>query len=128
MKMGPFDGTTSEVTNLLENNGLKLEDYLERPIPPPKTRFLIIPIVLFILSLGTAVVPLTSDAPIWLLRLLYIPIFGSVTWICASIQIRFKNGVATFCVAIGLVLTALLATGLLSPREAADILKDFRGK
>lgn len=127
MKLGPVDGTSSEVTDLLENNGLKLEDFLAKPDAPLKTRFLIIPIVLFLLSLGTTVV-LKPDAPIWLLRLLYIPIFGSVTWICASIQIRFKNGIATFCAAMGLILTALLATGLLSPREAADILKDLKGK
>jgi hypothetical protein len=126
MKLGPFDGTSSEVTDLLENNGLKLENYLARPDAPLKTRFLIIPIVLFLVSLGTTAA-LTPDAPIWLLRLLYIPIFGSVTWICASIQIRFKNGLATFCAAMGLILTALLATGLLSPREAVDILKDLKG-
>ena len=125
MKLGPFDGTSSEVTDLLENNGLKLEDYLVKPDAPLKTRFLIIPIVLFLLSLGT-MAALTPQAPNWLFRLLYIPIFGGVTWICASIQIRFKNGLATFCTAMGLIITTLLATGLLSPREAADILKDLK--
>jgi hypothetical protein len=127
MKWGPFDGSSSEVRDLLEDNGLKLEDYLERPIAPLKVRFLIVPSVLFLLSLG-AMAALTPNLPIRLLRLLYIPIFGGITWICASIQIRFKNGIATFCVAMGLILTALLATGLLSPREAADILKDLKGK
>ncbi|MBU1208086.1 MAG: hypothetical protein KKH04_14345 [Proteobacteria bacterium] len=117
MKLGPLDGSFEEVRDLLENNGLKLEDYLERPIAPLKTRFLIIPIVLFVLSLG-AMAALIPSLSIWLLKLLYIPIFGSITWTCASIQIRFKNGIATFCV----------ATGLLSPREAADILKELKGK
>jgi hypothetical protein len=42
--------------------------------------------------------------------------------------LRFKNGIATFCVAMGLVLTILLAAGLISPREAAETVKSLKGK
>ena len=30
MKLGPVDGSVEEVRDLLENNGLRLEDYLEK--------------------------------------------------------------------------------------------------
>jgi hypothetical protein len=127
MKMGPFDGRVEEVGNLLENNGLRIEDYLEKPPAPLKTRFLVIPAVLFGVSV-CAMAALPIKPPVWLLRLVYILSFGSATWVCASTQIRFRNGIATFCVAMGLILTALLAAGLLSPKEAADMVKDLKGK
>lgn len=127
MRVGPIDGTPLEVTNLLENNGLRIEDYLEKPPVPLKTRFLVIPAILFAVSV-CVMAALPINPPVWLPRLVIILSFGSATWICTSTQIRFKNTIATFCVAMGLILTALLATGLLSPGEVPDILKGLKGK
>ena len=127
MKVGDVDGSPKEVRDLLENHGLKLEAYLEKPPSPLKTRFLVIPTVLFLLFVFILAL-LPAGSPDWQLRLLYILSFGSVTWLCASTQLRFKNGIATFCVALGLVLTILLAAGLMSPKEAAEIVKSVKGK
>ncbi len=127
MKVGPVDGSVQEVRDLFENNGLKLEDYLEKPLLPLKTKFLVIPIVVFLLSLFILCL-LTAGSPEWQSRFLYIVSFGSGTWICTCTQLRFKNGIATFCVAMGLVLTFLLAAGLMSPREAAEAVKSLKGK
>jgi hypothetical protein len=127
MKVGPVDGSAREVRDLFENHGLKLEDYLERPPSPLKAIFLVIPTVVFLLSLFT-LASLPASSPDWQLRFLYILSFGSGTWICASTQLRFKNSITTFCVAMGLVLTILLAAGLMSPREAAEAVKSLKGK
>ena len=127
MRMGPFDGSVEDVKDLLENNGLTLEDYLEKPPASLKTCFLVVPIMLFTLSLFVlAIMPVNSTS--WVLRVLYAISFGSGTWICTNIQIRFRNGIATFCVAMGVIITVLIAAGLLSPREAADIVRDLKSK
>jgi hypothetical protein len=127
MKVGPIDGTVQEVQDLLENNGMNLEDYFEKRPPPLKVRFFVIPIVVFLLSLFTLAL-LPAGSPDWQLRFLYILSFGSGTWICACTQLRFKTGILTFCVAIGLVLTLLVAAGLMSPREAGEEVKSLMGK
>lgn len=127
MKVGPVDGSAKEVRDLLENHGLKLEDYLEKPPSPLKIRFLVIPTAVFLLFLFILAL-LPAGSPDWQLRLLYILSFGSGTWICASTQLRFKNGITTFCVAMGLALTILLAAGLISPKEAAEAVRSLKGK
>lgn len=125
MKVGSFDGKVEEIRDLFENNGLNLENYIEKPPLPLPTRFLIIPIVIFFISLfGLALLPVGFAE--WQSRFLYIVSFGSGTWICVSTHLRFKNGFATFCVAIGLVLTILIGAGLMSPREAAEAVKGLK--
>lgn len=112
------------IKNRVENHGFPLEDYLEKPPAPLKTRFLVIPSIIFALSL--VFLCFLQPAPAFM-KLLYVMSFGSGTWVCASTQIRFKSGVTTFCVAIGLITTTLLAGGLISPREAADLVKEMKG-
>ena len=53
MKVGPVDGSVQEVQDLFENHGLNIKDYLEKPSSPLKSRFLVIPVVVFLLSLFT---------------------------------------------------------------------------
>jgi hypothetical protein len=101
--------------------------YLEKPPVALKIRFLIIPGALFVLSLICLAV-ISGQHPQYISRILYIITFGSSTWLCASTQLRFKNNLATFCVAIGLILTALIAAGILSPKEAADYIKGLKEK
>ena len=127
MKMGTFDGSVEEVRDLLENHGLRLEDYLEKPPAPLKTRFLIIPVIVFVSLLCLLVLLSPKLTPI-ALRFFYILSFGSGTWITVSTQLKYKNRLATFCVAIGAVLMILMAAGLLSPRETADFIKDLPRK
>lgn len=113
------------IKDRVENHGFPLEDYLEKPPAPLKTRYLVIPSIIFAISLVFLCFLQQSTS---LVKLLYVISFGSGTWICASTQIRFKNGVTTFCVAVGLITTTLVAGGLISPREAADLVKDMKGK
>ena len=127
MKLGPFDGSVEEVRNLLENNGLKLEDYIEKPPSLLKTRFLITPAVLLCVALFLLVLVSRSCSPI-MLTLIYLLGFGGGTWLTAGTQLKFRNTVATFVVAIGALLMLLVASGIFSPREAAEFLRDIRAK
>ncbi|MBT3805000.1 MAG: hypothetical protein HOG03_10425 [Desulfobacula sp.] len=113
------------IKDRIENHGFPLEEYLEKPPAPLKTRFIVIPRIVFALSLLFLCFFQTSST---FMNVLYVMSFSSGTWVCASTQIRFKNGVTTLCVAIGLITTTLLAGGLISPQEAADLVKDMKGK
>jgi len=122
-----IDGTPGEIRGLTENHGADIKSYLEKAPSPLKTRFLVIPSVACFLSLFTLAL-FSACSPVWLSRFLFILSFGSGTWICASTQLRFKNGTATFCVAMGLVLTILVAAGLMSPRDVVEAVKSLRAK
>lgn len=125
MKMGPFDGTREEVRDLIEDHGLNIEDYLERPQPPLKNKFIVIPTISFLVFV-ILLASLSNTSHVWLINVLYIFIFGSGTWVCVSTQIKFKNAIATFCVAIGALIIVLLSAGILSPKEAAEFVKDLK--
>jgi hypothetical protein len=127
MKMGPFDGTVKEWSDLLENHGLRPEDYLEKPPAQLHTRYLTIPAVLFGASL-CAFALFSHQLPPTVTNLFYVLSFGSALWLTVSIQLRFRNGMGTFCTAIGAVLLILLASGALSPRETADFVKELPNK
>ncbi len=126
MKMGPVDGNVEEVKNILENHGLKLEDYLERPRPPLKCMYLFIPIVLFAISI--ILIILCTGNNVTATKLLYVFGFGSATWMAVSVQIMYKNNIATLCVSVGALIIILLAAGLMTPRETIEIIKDIRSK
>ena len=122
MKIGPVDGSVKECRDFFENNGLNLDDYIEKPPAPLKTRYIVIPSVLFACTLLVMIFVgnKISEANI---SLLYIFAFSVCTWLTVSVQLRFKNSIATFCVAMGVILTLLIAAGVLSPKEAADYVK-----
>jgi len=125
MKLGPVDGSTEEVCDLLENNGLRLEDYLEKPAAPLKTRYLIIPVAIFMIGL-LAVVIFGSVSSRAVVTLLYLVGFGGGTWLTVSIQLRFRNGPATFATAVGGLLMLLIAAGIFSLQDTAEFLKGLR--
>lgn len=127
MKLGPIDGNVEEVRNLLENNGLKLEDYIEKPPVHLKTGFLIAPAVLLCIALFLLALFSRSCSPI-VFTLIYLLGIGGGTWLTINIQLKFRNTVATFVMAIGALLMLLVASGIFSPKEVAEFIKDIRPK
>jgi hypothetical protein len=83
MKMGPIDGKVEEFRDLLENHGLNLEDYIEKPPAPLKTRYLTIPSILFAISLLLFTL-LSQHLSPPVTNLFYIVSFGSATWLTVS--------------------------------------------
>jgi len=125
MKLGPFDGTVEEVKDLFENNGLNLEDYLEKPPSRLAIKFLIVPAVV----LGVALLLLdifTTKCSQGTLTLLYLLGFSGGTWLTVSTQLRFKNALATFAVAIGFLLMLLVASGIFSPKDAVEFIREIK--
>jgi peptidoglycan/LPS O-acetylase OafA/YrhL len=125
MKLGPVDGNAEEVRDLLENNGLRLEDFLEKAAAPLKTRYLIIPGVIFAVGL-LAVVAFGSESSKTIRTLLYLLAFGGGMWLTVSIQLRFRNGPATFAAAVGALLMLLIAAGIFSLQDTAEFVKGIR--
>lgn len=125
MKLGPIDGSVEEVSGLLENNGLKLGDYLEKPQLPLKTRYLVAPGTIVGLA-GIIVATLSTHMSDVLLGVVYVIGVGTTAWLTVSVQVRFKNAVATFATALGAVLYLLVAAGIFSLAETASFIRGVR--
>jgi len=125
MKLGPANGNAAEVSDLLQNNGLQLEDFMEKPAEGLKTRYIFIPAAIFIIGL-LVVVWFGSSSSKEALTLLYLLTFGGGTWLTVSIQLSVRNGLATFVVAIGALLMLLMADGTFSLQDTADFVKGLR--
>ena len=125
MRVGKVEGTPQEIRDIFENRGLQLEDYLEKPRSPLRTRWLVVPgaVLAIALILLALLGPLTRTA----LILLFLLGAGGLVWLAVSAQLRFNNSVATFVIAVGGLVMLLVAAGLLEPREATDVLKGLRG-
>lgn len=120
-----MEGSPQEIRDLIEiQGGLKLADYLQPPEAQLPRRWLVIPASLVATAL--LLIILAGSLSPKLLLVLLASGFGSATWLTVSVQIRFRNGVATFAVAVGIVLTLLVAAGLIAPSDTIDYLKNLR--
>ena len=127
MKLGPFDGNPEEVTDLLVNNGLKLEDLFERPPEPLKTRYIVIPVTIFVVLL-LVILAFGDELPKVVVSALSLFSFGFGVWLTVSIQIRFCKFMVTSVLAMGLMLMLLIAAGVFSLQDTANFIKEFRKK
>ena len=125
MRIGKLEGTPEEIRDVLENRGLRLEEYLEKPAAPLRTKWLVVPGAVFAIVLILLVLlgPLARTG----LILLFLVGAGGLVWLAVSVQLRFNNTLATLVIAVGGLLMLLVAAGLLEPRETTDVLKGLRG-
>jgi hypothetical protein len=126
MKLGRVEGTPEEIRDIFQNNGLKLEEYLEKPESPMAVRWLVIPAIMCACALLLLI--LLPSVSITVTILLFVIGAAGAVWLTAGVQIRFKNSVATFVVALGVLLLLLVASGFIAPRETADLIKGIKGK
>jgi hypothetical protein len=125
MKIGPIDGKVEEVRDLLENHGLRLGDYLEKPLAPLKTMFLAIPAIILTIALLILAI-FAGNCPQNVLTIIYLLGFGGGTWLTVSTQLKYKNTLATFVVAIGSVIMILVSSGIFTPKEAAEFIRKIK--
>lgn len=126
MKIGKAEGTPEEITNLFQNNGLKLADYLEKTEAQLHWKWFLIPCILIAIALLLLV--LGAKLPPKINILFFLVGASGVCCLSASLQIRFKNFTATIITAIILFLILLIAAGLLAPKETIDALKTLKNK
>ncbi len=112
MKIANLEGTTEEIKNFFQDNGLKAESFFEPAETPIGTVWLVVPGVLVFIALATLTL-LQSAAPHQRTFLFVAACFFGIWW-SAVLQLRFKNAWATGVVAGGCLLLALVALGVMS--------------
>ena len=124
MKFGKIEGTPEEIRDFFQNNGLNIIDYLERPEPPLKPIWFIVPTILLI----AALICLTLLKPVQTSLQTFVFLIGSGVgiWLAVSLQIRFKNTWVAVFVAIAIQLIMLVAIGKVTPIEMFQCLKGLK--
>ena len=126
MKFGSFDGTPEEITDFFEQHGFVLAEYLVKPAESTKPRWVVIPAVIFFLSVPVLIYFNSRSNAI---RTLFFCIDASVlVWLTVAIQVKFKNITATMIAAIGGLLILLVAAGVLPPLATLDAIIKFKPK
>jgi len=124
MKFGKMEGTPEEIRDFFQNNGLNIEDYLEKPDTPISWKWSIIPVFLIVASIiGLTLVQHISKA---IQTFLFVFGCGGGLWLAVIIQIRFKNTWAAGFIAIGIVLLMLIAIGTITPIELLENIRLFK--
>ena len=127
MKVGNAEGSPQEINDAIEISGSKLEDYLEKPEEPLRSRWLAIPCGLLLVSV--IILVLWADgfsAKAWLL--VFLTGFAGTCGLAVSVQIRFKNSGATCVAWLGALLLLLLAASLLTPIETLEAIRKLKGE
>jgi len=124
MKFGPVEGTSEEIKNFFQDNGLKATDYFAPPESPITTIWFVIPSACVVVALGV----LTLLAPWSAAQATFIFLVGCAAsiWLSVNIQLRFKSGWATGIVVIGCLLLMLVALGTVTPLQMLEEIKSFR--
>ena len=119
MKVGPFDGTTEELRDVVENHGFNVADYLK---PPLAIRFIAIPAVIFLLAAGL-LGWFQESWPANVQLLLCVVAIAAGTWTCVSARMRFNSSWAISIIAIGGIIILLMSTRVFSLKDVADYLR-----
>lgn len=118
MKIGKMEGTPEEIRDLIEDNGLKISDFLEQPDKPIKKVWLVIPSVLLVLTFASLVFieSLSTEARtfIFLLGLC------SGLWLSVCTHLLFKNNWVATAVLFVVLLVMLVALGVMRPIDLAS--------
>lgn len=126
MKVGKMEGSPQEIKDLCENNGLNIEDYLDKREQPLGKFWFIAPAFLFVLSI--VVLTLTASLQKGWQTLVFLLGCCCALWLAVSVQLHFKNTWATTFIAIGGLLLMLVALGVVTPQELLQHAKDFKSE
>jgi hypothetical protein len=126
MKIGELEGTPEEIRDFCQNNGLKIEEYIEKPERPIGKYLFIGPSCLYLIS----IIVLTSGPILAYGLRTFIFLFGCCCslWVGVNVQIRFKNSWATSFIVFFGIAFMLVALGAISPTELFEKTKDIKPK
>jgi len=123
MKFGNLEGEPQEIKDLFENNGLDLNDFLEKPERPIHRNWILFPGVLCLAC--TLAIPFT-DGTLKLIAFLFGVAMG--VWGCVAILIKFKNPSAAIVSVIGVILILLVSYGVLPIEDILPYIEKWLGK
>lgn len=124
MKLANLEGTPEEIKNFFQDNGLKAENFFEPADSPIQTRWLVAPGVFTFIAL--AVLTLFQGATPPQRTFLFVAVCFLGIWWAIVLQIRFKNIWATGIVALGCLLLALVALGVVTPIQMLEEIKGLK--
>ena len=124
MKFGHLEGTSEEINNFFEDNGLNAANYFQPIDKPIHFAWLVVPALVVVVCVVLLWVTITANPKHqWLCFLLGCL---AVVWLGSTLQIRYKQPVVTGFAAIGCLAVLVVAFGLLTPLEAIEQLKAMR--
>lgn len=124
MKLANLEGTPEEIKNFFQDNGLKAENFFEPAESPIQTRWLVAPGILTFIAL--AVLTLFQGATAPQRTFLFVAVCFLGIWWAVVLQLRFKNTWATGIVAVGCLLLALVALGVVTPIQMLEEVKGLK--
>lgn len=124
MKFANLEGTTDEIKNFFQDNGLNAADYFQPAEIPIKTIWLVLPAACVLLAL--AVLVLVPSLTLVQQRFAFIVSCFSAIWWAVVIQVRFKNVWATGVVVVGCLLLALVSLGVVTPIQMLEEVKALK--
>jgi hypothetical protein len=124
VKIANIEGTTDEIKNFFQDNGLKAADFFETPDSPIRTIWLILPAICVFATL--AILTLASTLPPHYQKFAFVAACFFSIWWSAVLQLRFKNAWATGIVAGGCLLLALVALGVVTPVQMLEEVKAIK--
>jgi hypothetical protein len=124
VKLANLEGTPEEIKNFFQDNGLKAENFFEPAELPIRTRWLVAPGVLTFIAL--AVLTLLQSATTQQRTFLFVVVCFFGIWWSVVLQLRFKNVWATGIVAVGCLLLALVALGVVTPVQMLEEVKGLK--
>jgi hypothetical protein len=124
VKIANLEGTTEEIKNFFQDNGLKAENFFEPAEKPIRTLWLVTPAVLVFIALAT--LTLLPGASAQQQKFIFVAACFFAIWWAVVLQLRFKNAWATGIVAGGCLLLALVALGVVTPTQMLEEVKAMK--
>lgn len=118
MKLRDLEGSSQEIHDFFQNNGLKAEDYFIVPPKPVQLRWVAIPSILVLIGLSCLALEVPGDVKHRKLAFIITCFFS--LWLAIVLQIKFKNNWATSVAVVGCLLLSLVAFGVFTPEQMMD--------
>ncbi|MES1191043.1 MAG: hypothetical protein ABUS47_08200 [Steroidobacter sp.] len=123
MKFGPLEGSSEEIKNFFQDNGLRAADFIALPDPPIKPIWFILPVSVLMLSIAFLVFVSLAKAAATFVFLIG---SGAGLWLAVNAQLRFKSPWVTGIIGIGCLLLMLVALGAVTPLEMLNEVKSLK--
>lgn len=124
MKLGPFDGTTKEYRDLTENQGFRIEDFIEKPPIPLKSKFIFLSSLCLMVTI--ICLHIIQNGIYYYKNIVIILAMAFGTWLTVNVQLKFDKIGATLVTAIGITLMILFAAKYFTLQEVADFIKNMK--